>query len=263
MKAPVRLGALAIVALLMVAAPARAALFEDDEARKAILDLRTRVTSMDEQTRKQMADLVAANAALAEQVQQLRRSLVELNTQLEGLRGELARQRGSEEQLARDVAELQRRQKDLAQGVDERVRKLEPQKVSVDGKEFLADADEKRQYDEAIAVLRTGDFDKAVAALGGFVKRFPASGFAESARFWLGNALYGKRDYKDAIATFRAFVAASPDHARAPEALLALANSQAEAKDVRGARRTIDDLLKQYPKSEAAQAGRERLATLK
>lgn len=263
MNAPVRLGALAIVALLMAAAPARAALFEDDEARKAILDLRARVTSMDEQTRKQLTDLSAANAALAEQVQQLRRSLVELNTQLEGLRGELARQRGNDEQLARDVAELQRRQKDLAQGVDERVRKLEPQKVSLDGKEFLADADEKRQYDDAIALLRTGDFDKTAAALAGFLKRYPASGFGESARFWLGNAYYGKRDYKEAIATFRAFVAASPDHARAPEALLALANSQAEAKDVRGARRTIDDLLKQYPKSEAAQAGRERLATLK
>ena len=62
---------------------------------------------------------------------------------------------------------------------------------------------------------------------------------------------------------FRAFVTAAPDHPRAPEALLALANSQAEAKDVRGARRTIDELMKSYPQSEAAQAGKERLATLK
>ena len=33
-------------------------------------------------------------------------------------------------------------------------------------------------------------------------------------------------------------------------------------KDGRGARRTIEELLKEYPSSEAAQAGRDRLASL-
>ena len=45
--------------------------------------------------------------------------------------------------------------------------------------------------------------------------------------------------------------------------MLAIANCQAELKDSKAARRTIDELLKTYPKSEAAQAGRERLAALK
>ncbi len=49
----------------------------------------------------------------------------------------------------------------------------------------------------------------------------------------------------------------------APEALLAVANCQAELKDTKSARRTIDELLKAYPGSEAAQAGRERLALLR
>ena len=55
----------------------------------------------------------------------------------------------------------------------------------------------------------------------------------------------------------------SPDSPHAPEALLAIANCQAELKDTKSARRTIDELTKTYPKSEAAQAGRERLASLK
>jgi TolA-binding protein len=58
-------------------------------------------------------------------------------------------------------------------------------------------------------------------------------------------------------------VAAAPNHPRAPEALLAVANSQAEMKDPRAARKTIDELVKAYPQSEAAQAGKERLASLK
>jgi tol-pal system protein YbgF len=114
-----------------------------------------------------------------------------------------------------------------------------------------------------VAVLRNGDFDKAAAALSGFVRRYPTSGYLDSARFWLGNALYGKRDYKEAVATFRTMIAAAPDHPRTPEALLALANCQVEMKDIKGARRTLDDLLNTYPKSEAASAGRERQGSLK
>jgi TolA-binding protein len=34
-------------------------------------------------------------------------------------------------------------------------------------------------------------------------------------------------------------------------------------KDTKGARVTLTDLLKRFPQSEAAQAGRERLAALK
>ena len=42
-----------------------------------------------------------------------------------------------------------------------------------------------------------------------------------------------------------------------------MANSQAEMKDPRAARKTIEDLMKAYPQSDAASAGKERLASLK
>ena len=246
---------------LLVAGPA-AAIFDDNEARKAILDLRAVVKANDDAARARSAEAASANAALLEQIAALRRSLLELNNQIEAMRSEQATLRGSNEQLAREVAELQRRTKDVGQTLDDRLRKLEPVKVSIDGREFLVDPDEKRLHDEAMAVLRSGDFERASVSLSAFLRRYPASGYADSVRFWLGNALYGKRDYKGAIDAFRGFVAASPAHARAPEALLALANSQAEMKDAKAARKTIDDLLKAYPGSEAAQAGKDRLASL-
>ena len=250
---------LAAVVLMLIAASAQAQLFPDNEARKAILELR----ATDENQSKRLSEMAGANRELLDQVQQLRRSLLELNNQLEALRGDLARQRGGNEQLARDVAELQRQQKDIAQGVNDRIRKLEPQKVAVDGKEFLADADEKRLYDEAFAFIRSGDFAGAVAAFSAFSRRYPASGYLDSVRFWLGNAQYGKREYKEAIGSFRAFIIAAPDHARVPEAMLAVANCQAEMKDSKAARATLAELVKRYPQSEAAQAGKERLAALK
>ncbi len=262
--------AVLVAILTLSAAPVHAGLFDDDEARRAILDLRARIQAADDASKqrsaelaKGQAELARGNAELIEQLQQLRRSLFELNAQLETQRAEMARLRGGQEQLARDVAELQRKQRDGVQGVDDRLRKLEPQLVSQDGQEFKADADEIRLHDEAMASLRGGDFNKAALLLGAFLKRYAFSGYAPSLRFWLGNAQYGKKDYKEAIATFRAFVTDLPDHPRAPEALLSLANCQLEMKDNKGARRTLDEVQKSYPKSEAAAAAKERLASVK
>lgn len=252
-------------ALALAASPlvAQAGLFDDDEARKSIVELRGRVVAAEEAAKARNAELEKTNAQLVEQLAALRRSLLDLNNQLEAMRGELAKLRGSDEQLLRDVAEVQRRQKDIGGALDDRLRKLEPTKVSIDGREALVDPDEKRAFDDAMAAIRGGEFDKSVSMFTSLQRRWPGSAYIDASRFWLGNALYGKRDYKEAVTVFRSFVAAAPDHPRAPEALLALANSQAEMKDPKGARKTIEDLIKAYPNSEAAAAGKERLATLR
>jgi len=242
-----------LLSCMLGAGVAHAGLFDDDEARKAILDLRQRVDQSVDQLRTRQA----------EQGEQFRRSLLDLNNQIESVRGDVAKLRGSDEELARNVADLQKRQADVSQAFDDRLRKLEPTKVTLDGQDITVTPAEKRDYDAAMGSLRNGDFDKAVAALSDFEQRYPASGYTDSVHFWLGNALYGKRDYKGAIAAFRSFVAAAPNHPRAPEALLALANSQAETKDIKGARKTIAELTKAYPQSEAAQAAKDRLRSLR
>lgn len=240
--------------------PARAGLFEDDEARKAILELRGKVQANEDLANKRADQL---NTLIQDQIQPLRRSVLDLSAQIDGLRAEIAKLRGANEQLARDLADTQRKLTDQSQSVDARLKPLEPQKVSLDGREFQVSPDERGQYDAAIGLVRRGEFAEAVAALNAFMKRYTASGYTDSVRFWLGNAQYGKRDYKDAIATFKAFIAGNPDHPRAGEALLALANCQIELKDNKAARRSLEDLIKAYPGTEAAQAGKERLAALK
>lgn len=237
-----------------------AGILTDDEARKAILDLREKVEKSDEQQRTRGTEL---STQLTEQGSQLKRSLLDLNSQLEVLRDDNAKLRGQNEQLARDLAEVQRQVKDLQLGVNDRVSKLEVQKVTLDGKEFTAQPEEKRHYDDGMAQLRQGQFAAAAAALQAFQKRYPASGYSQSVLFWLGNAYYGKRDYKEAIASFQALIRNDPENLRAPEAMLSIANCQLELKETKGARLTLADLIRRYPKSEAAQAGRERLGGMK
>lgn len=244
------------VAACVLAFHAHAALFEDNEARRAILDLRQRVDAVQQRATGDIQKATEDNA-------QLRRGLLDLSSQIESLRNELAALRGQNEKLTRDVSDLQRTQKDLTQGVDERLRKFEPAKVAVDGKEFVAEPAEKQEFDAALAVLRKGDFAGAETGFVAFLKRYPQSGYKSSALFWLGNAQYAMRNYREAVANFRALVASEPAHMRAPEALLSLANSQIELKDTKSARKTLDDLVRGYPQSEAAAVAKERLAKLK
>lgn len=242
------------------ASVAQAGLFDDEEARRAILDLRQRVETARQEADQRSNEL---SARTTEDNAQLRRSLLDLQNQIEAMRTDMARLVGQNEQLARDVAELQRQQKDALSGFDERLRKLEPAKVTVDGREFVADLAEKRDFDAALGVFRRGDFPGAQNAFVEFLKHYPSSGYAPSAFFWLGNAQYATRDYKEAIQNFRALLTQAPDHLRAPEAVLSIANCQVELKDTKAARRTLEDLIKAYPQSEAAAAAKQRLPRLK
>jgi tol-pal system protein YbgF len=262
---------LALVALVSACAGASAGLFDDEEARKAILDLRQKVEAMRLETDQKLTEQTRRSTErAAEDTAQVRRSLLELQNQIESLRSEMANLRGQNEQLTRDsqllmrqLADVQRQQKDAAVALEDRVRKFEPSKVTVDGKEFLADPAEKRDFEAALAIFRKGEFAVAQPVFVDFVKRYPLSGYAPSALFWLGNAQYATRDYKEAMVNFRSLLAQAPDHLRAPEAVLSIANCQIELKDTRGARKTLEDLGKAYPQSEAAVAGKERLARLR
>ncbi len=250
---------------------AHAGLFDDEEARKAILELRGRVDQNRQAAEAQAAEIKrsqdAANAKALEEANTnntaMRRSLLDLQNQIEALRTELARLRGQDEQLARDVAEVQRRQKDMAQAVDDRVRRFEPTKVTVDGREFNAEPAEKRDYDNAFALFRKPDYPAATSAFVDFTRRYPTSGYQPSALFWLGNAQYASRDYNGAITNFRSLIATASDHPKAPEAALGLANSQIELKAIPAARKTLEDLIKVYPQSEAAVAAKDRLSKLR
>lgn len=237
--------ALAVLGLCTAFVHPAYAFLEDAEARRAILELRQRFDKS------------------AEEAAQTRRGMLDLQAQIESMRREMAQLTGAKEQLEREVAEMQRRQKDLAAGLDDRLRKFEPTQVQVDGLEFSADPAEKRDYDAALEKFRAGDFAEARKAFAAFVNTYPSSGYLPSARFWLGNTQYAGRDYKEAIANFRSMLKAAPQHARAADAALSIANCQLELKDSKGAVATLQDLVKNYPGTDAANTAKERLQRLK
>ena len=233
--------AVVLAAATLLSAHAQAALFEDSDARRAILELRERVERQ------------------GEEIQNFQRGLLEQQNQFEALRAEIARIRGEKEELSQEL----RRAQELSQGVDDRLKKFEPATVKVDGVEFTADPSETKAYEDALAIFRKGEFGAASTAFNDFIKRNPKSGYVVPSLFWLGNAQYANRSYTSAINNFNTLLSKAPNHIRAPESMLSVANCQLELKDIKAARKTLGDVVKTYPHTEAATAANERLAKLK
>jgi TolA-binding protein len=159
---------------LTICSGAQAAFFEDDEARKAILDLRQRVELI-------RAEVDQVRKSVTDENIPVTKGLFELQRQIELLRGEIAAMRGAGEQTTKDLADIQRNQKDQFQTLSDRISKLEPIKVNVDGVDFVADPAEKRAYESALAVFKKGDFATSQNLFAGFIGRYPGSAYVTPA----------------------------------------------------------------------------------
>lgn len=251
---------------VMGATPAHA-LFGDDEARKAIVDLRGR---FNEQNRQSAAQLEALNKQVLElnaRMDQTSKGQLETQTQIELLRQDIARLRGLlETQMNAFNAELartQKRQSDMMAEIDARLKRFEPMQVQHDGATIVVEPAEKRLFDSALARFRGGDFRLAQNEFSQLLALYPNSGYAPAALFWLGSSQYAQKDARGAIVSQQTLITRFPDSPRIPDAMLNLGIAQIDAGDKRAARSTFQAIIEKYPETQAAQPARERLSTLR
>ncbi|WP_296943867.1 tol-pal system protein YbgF [uncultured Massilia sp.] len=246
-----RLAAAALALAAWFPLHANAGLLDDDEARRAILDLRAKVEALARDVNARIDTKADKSATL------------DMLNQHEQTMQEIARLRGQIEVLANQIAVSQKNQKDLYADLDARMRKLEPRQEVIDGQAAQVLPSEKSAYDAAMELFKGGDYKGAASALQGFVRQYPESAYAANAQYWLGNAYYAQRDYKNAIAAQEAVVANYGTSAKAPDAMLNIASSYTEMKDAKNAKKTLQALLKKFPDSAAGQTAKDRLAALK
>jgi tol-pal system protein YbgF len=230
---------------------ANAGLLDDDEARRAIIDLRAKVDALSRDVNTKIDSKSDKAAAL------------DMLNQHEQTMQEIARLRGQLEVLANQVAISEKHQKDFYADLDTRLKKLEPHAEMIDGRQTEVMPTEKQAYDSAMDLFKTGDYKGAASALQDFVKRFPSSGYAANAQYWLGNSYFAQRDYKNAIAAQEVVATTYRDSAKAPDAMLNIASSYIELKDKKSAKKAFQQLITKFPDSSAAQAAKDRLAALK
>lgn len=241
---------------------AQAALFEDDDARREILKLRKQVEDINTRIDSRIvSSLESINARIENKAD--KSSSLDLTGEIDKLRNEIANLRGQVEIVNNELSNAQRRQKDFYADLDQRLRKLEPQTMTIDGKEVSVDQNEQKTFDAALALFKSGSYPAADQAFSGFLQRYPESGYTAQAQYWLGNTFFAQRDCAKAIPSYQVVVTRFPFSQKAPDALLNMASCQLELKDKIAARDSLEALVKKYPSSPAAGMGKERLAELK
>lgn len=245
--------------LLGTVSAAHAGLFDDNEARQAILDLRAEVKQLRE---GDVAKLNEQNAAL-------QRSLLDLQGQIEQLKQSSAQQTGKLEELENrintggaktmaDNAAAAEANPQTDTGISTNMGGVI--QVQLDGQNLSVSAEEKRQFDASLALFQSGNFAGAERALSRLAAQNGNTAYAPWIHYWVGNSQFAQKRYAPAVESFRRVISLAPNHPKAPEAALSIANSQSQLGSAAESKRTLENLVKVYPRSEAADSARERLA---
>lgn len=258
--------------LALAAAPAAAGLFDDEVARKQIVELQKRLA--DANSRQ---DEAAGRLVKLEESAKANQAVMDLANQLQVMREELRSLRGQIEVLANNTEGNAKRQRDMYVDLDTRLRRFEGSPTSpAPGAGVTPGAaapsgpvaepvvgDENKAYEAAQTLRRNGNYPAAIVAFQSFILQYPKSSLAHRAQYWVGDSYYNLRDFKNAMSSQQRLLSIYPNSASAPDALLNLASAQMETGDGPAARKTMDSLVARYPTSDAAEKAKRRLATLK
>ena len=117
------------------------------------------------------------------------------------------------------------------------------------------------QYNVAFALLRQADYQGAEDAFRGFVQQHPNSGLAGNAQYWLGESYYARGRYDDAAIAFAEGYRRYPKGAKASDTLLKLAMALGRANQKQNACLALAQLDHDFP--HAASPVKERTAAEK
>jgi tol-pal system protein YbgF len=117
-------------------------------------------------------------------------------------------------------------------------------------------------YDQYMGKLHAGEHDAAATGFRAFVSEYPEHELADNAQYWLGESLYARKLYRDALAAFRAVVSRYPRGNKVPDALLKIGFCHLALGEAEPARTALARLIEMFPKSHPAALAAERLETL-
>ena len=262
-----------------------AALFDDKEARKKILEVEATMNSQNQAAQSEIASLKKNQQALEQRLQAVEAvtkggGLMDMQNQIESLKQEVARLKGELEVANHNVEATQQRQKDLYGDTDARLRKLEGGTTPAVSNSSEAPAtatpttavpttaapakntQEYQLLELANGLSKESKHKDAFNAYDKFLKDYPNSALAAEATYGLGYSQFALKNYKSSIATQQKVLDLHPESPKVPDAMLNMANSQIQLGLVPGAKKTLRDLIAKFPNSEVTPTAQKRLKAL-
>jgi tol-pal system protein YbgF len=211
------------------------ALFSDDDARKAILDLRKSLAT----------------------------TQMDLQNQIEKLKTDNAELRGKIENIEKQGEDISTSQKTYYQDLDTRLGNVEPRTETIEGVSGTVQPGEKKAYDDALKAFQDGNLKRADESFTAFAGKFSQSPYLPLALYWGANSKYANKNYTAAIAQLQSLIKRFPNHPRIPSAMLTLGNAQLENGNKVAAKKTFTEIISKYPDTEVAKDAKKLVATTK
>ena len=210
--------------------------------------------------------LTKNNRQIEKQLQELTRLLetrnkmqVRLQNQLDELSQEMNQIKGSIELFNHKVEQVESRQRNLYQLIEEQSKPAVTQVVN-NGSVVEGAEDEKVAYQNAVdLVLVNKEYEQAIIAFEAFVIDYPQSSYVANSHYWLGQLLYKQKKRKEARAAFLIVTEQFPNSSKRPDALFKIGIIDEYLGEIASAKAFYNKVLKEFPDSSAAGLSKKRL----
>lgn len=201
-------------------------------------------------------------------------SLVQMASQVDEMQSELRQLRGEVETLRFEDQSAADRQRDQYLDLDRRLQGMEQgggvsmATGATSGAAVAAGAttgaaapagSERSRYEAAFELLKEGRYQEARTAFQQYLVDYPNSDLAGHSQYWLGETYYVSQDYTAALPAFRKVVTNYGSSRKLPDALLKIGYCQVELGEIGAARKTLADVVRQYPETTAARLASQKL----
>jgi tol-pal system protein YbgF len=296
MKAAIRQACWTGAALVLLA---NGALFAQSALTPAQLTLRVeRLTELSKRSEEKLSAAQSQLKALSDEIERQGRmsdngAMLEMIQQVDQISEDINLLRGQVEIQSHDLGEIKKRQRELYQDIDRRLRDLESRTVgqapapqislpqvtppapsvaepAAGGTQAPSPApataslsapqeDERNAYQAAFDTLKEGRYKEAKVELRAFLDKYPNSSFSGNAQYWLGEANYVTRNFEQGIVEFETVLNSYPDSNKVPDSMLKLGYTFYELKQYPQAKAILQDLRDRFPDETAARLADKRL----
>lgn len=132
-----------------------------------------------------------------------------------------------------------------------------PQKKEVGG------LNEEEMYNVAKKMYDNGDYDSALQGFQTFLSKYPKSGKADNAHFWIGETYFEKNYYEKSILEYEKVIKSYPNGNKVPAAYLKQGLAFFKLGENANARLILKALIQKYPNSNEAKIAKHKIAEIK
>ncbi|MBI5071006.1 MAG: tetratricopeptide repeat protein [Deltaproteobacteria bacterium] len=241
----------------------------EDENRLAVKQLEEQRSVLRERVAEADKKIAEVQKKLDELNQAARRTGADLAVEVDRLREEVARLRGSSEESQHRIETVGLALEKLRSDLDGRFaalkgsgaleeyeakRKIEALPRPADKAGLLAQAQEQERAGEKVVARELYEE---------YTRRYPADPRAADAWFRIGEMHYGSQRYREAVLAYGKVAEGFPRSDKVPDAKLRAGESMLALGLPDDARAIFEEVARQYPKTTAAQKARTRLVDMK